>query len=421
VHDETITAARAALTGFARALAGAAQAFVVEADIRSPALTGAAIWVTLCGGAIDSPQRCALLRGPAQPDLAIGSATLAVMRERSLEFKVGLLILVSSAILVGMLVVLGNFSLRSGFAFHLDFDYVGSLASGAPVKLSGIKVGKVKAVELHGGKLDPAIGQRVQVRVTAWVEDRVADAIRSDAEFFINTAGVLGEQYLEIVPGKDWSRPAIRPGAIVHDPHLVHDPPRTDLVVARLYEVLDGVSSVLRDDREAIKHLLANGASAVAEVNQFLVDNRAQLGELIGSSTALAKQGTATLGKLDAGLGDGRPVASLLASADAALVGARSSLQTLTPGAAGFLTEATRVTGLITEQRLGGIDRAVESAATAATRAGTLLEGASAMVGDLRAGKGTAGALLSRDELYSDLRELLRDLKRNPWKFFWKE
>ena len=33
----------------------------------------------------------------------------------------------------------------------------------------------------------------------------------------------------------------------------------------------------------------------------------------------------------------------------------------------------------------------------------------------------TSGPLLSRDELYSDLRELIRDLKRNPWKFFWKE
>jgi len=76
---------------------------------------------------------------------------------------------------------------------------------------------------------------------------------------------------------------------------------------------------------------------------------------------------------------------------------------------------------MITEQRLGGVDRAIDSAGTAATRASALLDGATAVVSDLRAGKGTAGALLSRDELYSDLRELLRDLKRNPWKFFWKE
>ncbi|HEX2691135.1 MAG TPA: MlaD family protein [Kofleriaceae bacterium] len=343
------------------------------------------------------------------------------MHERSLEFKVGLLILVSSAILVGFIVVLGNYSLRSGFRIYIDYDYVGSLVPGAPVKLSGIKVGKVKAVELFGGQEDPAIGKRVQVRVTAWVEDRVADAIRSDAEYFINTAGVLGEQYLEIVPGKDWAHPPIAPNTIIHDDHFVHDPPRTDLVVARLYEVLDGVSSVLRDDRDAIEHLLSNGASAVAEVNQLLVENHEKLGELIGGATALAREGKTTLAKLNAGLGDGRPVASLLANADAALVTAKSSLQTLTPGAAALLTDATRVTGMITEQRLGGVDRALDHAATAAGQAGALLDNANAMVSDLRAGKGTAGALLSRDELYTDLRELIRDLKRNPWKFFWKE
>jgi phospholipid/cholesterol/gamma-HCH transport system substrate-binding protein len=343
------------------------------------------------------------------------------MRERGLEFKVGLLLLVSSAILIGFVLVLGNVSLRSGFTFYVDYDYVGSLQSGAPIKLSGIKVGEVHAVDLHGGAIDPSIHQRVQVRVTAWVEDRVRDAIRGDAEFFINTAGVLGEQYLEIVPGTDWDHPPIQPGAIVHDPHVVHDPPRTDLVVARLYEVLDGVSSVLRDDRDAIKHLLGNGASAVAEINQLLVDNRADLRALIGSTAELAREGTSTLTRLNAGLGDGRPVASLIASADGALATARSSLQALTPGAAALIGDATRVTGLITDQRLASVDRALDSAASAAGKASALLDGANAAVADLRAGKGTAGALLSRDEVYQDLRELLRDLKRNPWKFFWKE
>jgi phospholipid/cholesterol/gamma-HCH transport system substrate-binding protein len=343
------------------------------------------------------------------------------MRERGLEFKVGLLILISSAILVGFIFVLGNFSLRSGYSIQIDYDYVGSLQPGAPVKVSGIKVGKVTGIEFLGGKEDPAIKQRVQVRVTAWIEDRVRDSVRSDAEFFINTAGVLGEQYLEIVPGHDWDHPPIAEGATIHDDHLVHNPPRTDLVVARLYDVLDGVSSVLHDDRDAIKHLLANGASAVAEVNKLLVDNRVSLGELIVSTGQLAKEGKLTLTKVNAGLGDGRPIASVIADADATLVTARSTLTTITPNAAALLSDATRVTGLITEQRLGGIDHAVDNASGAAGRAGTLLDNVIGLVTDVRAGKGTAGALLARDELYSDLRELIRDLKRNPWKFFWKE
>jgi phospholipid/cholesterol/gamma-HCH transport system substrate-binding protein len=96
-------------------------------------------------------------------------------------------------------------------------------------------------------------------------------------------------------------------------------------------------------------------------------------------------------------------------------------MTTLTPPAQALLTDATRVTGLITEQRVDRTLAVADKAATAAGQAGGLIENVNGLVTDLRAGKGTAGALLSRDDLYSDLRELIRDLKRNPWKFFWKE
>jgi phospholipid/cholesterol/gamma-HCH transport system substrate-binding protein len=344
------------------------------------------------------------------------------MRERGLEYKVGILILVSTAILLAFIFVLGNFSLSSGFKVYVDFEYIGSLQAGAPVRVSGIKVGKVEDVEFLGGKQDPKVGgKRVQVRVTAWIEDKVKDSIRSDCEFYINTAGVLGEQYLEIVPGHDWDKPPIVADSIIHGPPWVHDPPRTDLVVARLYEVLDGVASVLRDDKDAIKHLLANGANAVAEANQLLVDNRAKIGDLIGNGADLAKEAKTTLTKVNAGLGDGRPVASLVADADSTLKTAQTTMTTLTPSAQALMTDATRVTGIITEGRIDKAIDAADKAASAAGKAGGLIDNVNGMVTDLRAGKGTAGALLARDEVYSDLRELIRDLKRNPWKFFWKE
>jgi phospholipid/cholesterol/gamma-HCH transport system substrate-binding protein len=31
------------------------------------------------------------------------------------------------------------------------------------------------------------------------------------------------------------------------------------------------------------------------------------------------------------------------------------------------------------------------------------------------------GALVMDEALYDDLQELLRDLKNNPWKFFWRQ
>ena len=266
-------------------------------------------------------------------------------------------------------------------------------------------------------RFDPAIDKRVQVRVTAWVEDRVADAIRGDAEFFINTAGVLGEQYLEIVPGHDWDSPPID----LELPAEGSDPPRTDLVVSRLYEVLDALSEVLRDDKDVIRDLLKNSANAVSEVNTMLVENRQQVGALVGSTADLAAEATKTLSKVNQGLGDPRIVQTLIRDADGLLVSAKKGLDTLTPTANTLMADATRVTGLITDQRLDTAINAADKAATAASKAGGLIDNVDGMVTDLRAGKGTAGALLAREEVYADLRELIRDLKRNPWKFFWKE
>lgn len=337
------------------------------------------------------------------------------MRDRGLEFKVGLLIVGAAVVLVGFIFVLGNFSLRSGYTLHVDYDFSGNIHPGAPVKVSGIKVGKVQNVHFLGGELDEETGRRVQVRLEVWVENRVKDTIRADAEFFVNTAGVLGEQYLEIVPGS-YEQPALEPGAVVRGV----DPPRTDLIVSRLYDVLDSLSKVLHDDRDLIRNLISNSASAVSEVNQLLVDNREDLGELIGSTNRLANQAAITLEKVNQGI-DPKVIGRTVRNADALLVTTNSSLKTITPKAEALIDDATRATGVVTEER---VDRAIavaDKAAGAAVKAGGLIDNVDGMVTDLRKGKGTAGALLVRDELYADLREMIRDLKRNPWKLFWKE
>lgn len=338
-------------------------------------------------------------------------------RERGLEFKVGLLILIATAILVGFVFILGNFSLSDGFTIRVHYQYSGNLQEGAPVKVAGIKVGKVESVAFVGGTQVDARGRRVQVVVTAWVENRARESIRRDAQFFINTAGVLGEQYLEIVPGDDWENPPLDPG----QPVVGENPPRTDLLVAELQSVLENLSEVLREDKDVIRDLLANSASAVKEVNTLLVDNREDLGKLIGSTSELAGQASQTLEKVNQGLGDPRIIRRTIEHADGVLVSAQGAITKVTPAAVTLLDDATRVTGIITEQRVDKAINAADKAATAAVKAGGLIDNVDGMVTDLRKGKGTAGALLVKEEVYADLRELIRDLKRNPWKFFWKE
>lgn len=339
------------------------------------------------------------------------------MRKAGLELRVGALIVVSLAMLISFIVVLGSFSLRSGYSFQVDFAFSGSIKPGAPVKVSGIQMGRIEDVEFMGGKIDPTTGRRVQVRLEVWVEDRVRDTIRQDAEFFINTAGVLGEQYLEIVPGDNHDEPPLQPGAVV----LGHSPPRTDLLLARLYEVLESVSRVLTDDGELIRTLLQDSAGTVKQVNTLLTDNRESIGELITSTNQLARQAGDTLEKLSTGLGDPAVIGKTVRDADRLLVTANDSLTTLTPSINTLVTDATRATAIVTEERVDRAIAAADRAATAATKAGGLIDNVDAVVTDIRKGKGTIGALVVREEIYMDLRELIRDLGRNPWKLFWKE
>jgi phospholipid/cholesterol/gamma-HCH transport system substrate-binding protein len=338
------------------------------------------------------------------------------MRDRTIEFKVGLLILVGLVVFAGFIFILGNFSFSSGYTLYVDYGFSGNIQPGAPVKVSGIKVGKVEEVEFIGGKRVDKGGRRVQVRLEVWVEDRVKDAIRRDAEFFINTSGVLGEQYLEIVPGDDYQNPPLGEDVVVAGV----DPPRTDLIVARLYVVLDQLSKVLTEDRDFISNLLENGASAVGELEALLRENRAELGALIKSGGDLAGQAAVTLDKVNQGL-EPPVVARTVRHADQLLVTANDSLSQLSPQVRAFLSDALRVTGLLTRDRIDRMIRVADGAVSATGKAGKLIDNVDGMVTDLRKGKGTAGALLVREEVYADLREMIRDLKRNPWKFFWKE
>src|SRR4051812_24917339 len=206
---------------------------------------------------------------------------------RSLQLKVGALIVTSLVLLAGFIILLGNFSLRGGYRIRVDFDFSGNLQSGAAVKISGIKVGKVEDVVFMGGAIDPDTKRRVQVRVVAFVENRAREAIRQNAEFFATPQGALGEQYWEIQPGS-YEKPPLAENAIVRGV----DPPRTDLIVARLYEFLDNITSLLRDDKDVIRDFLKSGAGVVRTLDEILKENRTEIGRLLVNVDALTKEGS---------------------------------------------------------------------------------------------------------------------------------
>jgi phospholipid/cholesterol/gamma-HCH transport system substrate-binding protein len=335
---------------------------------------------------------------------------------RTLEYKVGSLIAISLLLLGAFIALLGNFSLRGGFRVNIDYEFSGNLQSGAAVKISGIKVGKVDEVRYLGGEIDPDTGKRVQVRVVAWVEERVRDSIRKNAEFFINTQGVLGEQYLEIQPGS-WDQPPLDPSHTV----IGVSPPRTDLIVARLYEFLDSITALLKDDKDVIRDFLQSGASAVRSIDELLKANKSEIARLLTNLDALSREGAALLASLRNGVGDAATLKATLANVEAISASVKRDINPLIDKAKRALDGVDRATSAIGPAQKEQLARALDQLVSVGGKVDRLAGDAQALMSDVKKGKGTAGALLVDEQIYDDLKELVRDLKRNPWKFFWKE
>jgi phospholipid/cholesterol/gamma-HCH transport system substrate-binding protein len=77
-------------------------------------------------------------------------------QEKSIEVKVGVLILVSLGILAAFVLIMGGLSFEKTYTIFVDFDNPGGLQTGAPVRVAGVKVGKVSELAFMGGKVEPS-------------------------------------------------------------------------------------------------------------------------------------------------------------------------------------------------------------------------------------------------------------------------
>jgi phospholipid/cholesterol/gamma-HCH transport system substrate-binding protein len=254
------------------------------------------------------------------------------------------------------------------------------------------------------------------VRVRAWVEDRTRESIRKNAEFFVNTAGVLGEQYLEVQPGS-WAEPALAEGSVVRGV----DPPRIDLILTRAYEFLDDITSLLRDDRDVIRDFLKNGASLVRTLDGILGQHQQEIGRLIGDLDRFTVEAQGLARDLHAGIGDPARLRATLANVEKLSASVGRDIDPLLAKAQRALDGVANVTDVVREGDKEKLRRTIDQLVRVSDRVEGIVGDARVIVGRVRQGQGTAGALLVDETIYEDLKEMVRDLKHNPWKFLWRE
>jgi len=286
------------------------------------------------------------------------------MKALSLEARVGAIVLAALALLLYATFNLKDWGFQrvEGERMYSLFDSVAGLDKNAPVKMAGVPIGKVEEMGLEDAQA------KVFFRIQPGVK------IPDGSYASVKASGLLGDKYVEIVPGKG-------PGFLPNDARIPQQEGTADLdaLINRFGAVADDVKAVTASLRAALgsaegeqslKDIVAHFRAMAANLDLIVAENR----EAIKGTIANAEELTESLREEGP-----RLVATLNRIADRLERG---------DGTLGKLLADDAVYAKL-DSALANID---------------------AVTKDLEAGKGTLGKLIKDDETYQKLNGALAGL-----------
>lgn len=338
------------------------------------------------------------------------------MSQRSIELKVGILILVALGLLGGFIVVMGGLSFEATYRVNVDFANPGGLQSGAPVRLSGIRIGRVDAIEFRGD--DPeAVSGGTLIRVVANLEKRYQPSIHQNSRWFVSTQGVLGEQFLAVDPGTQ-DTPVLQDGAVVSGV----SPPRLDLLLSEAYELLHAAYLGITQNEDKLKETFDGLHRTLRGSGHFFERNTAKIDQIVDDLEVLSKGASETLQAARQRYVDNPKIVRTIDNLEQTSASLRQDLPPLLKDSRSLVTDISRVSAALgSDEQLRRYKEITRDAGQMLGDGKQAAADARKLMSRLEAGKGTIGAMMTDEAVYDDLQELLRDLKHNPWKLFWRE
>ena len=341
------------------------------------------------------------------------------------QLRVGLTVIFASLTLALLLFLIsgpsGFFSKRITLKSY--FDNASGLRKGAPVRLSGVDIGNVTAIQVVPDK-DKQI---TPVEVIMKVSPKYGFNLRKDSVTALDTAGVLGETYLDID-----SSQAVAPPAQDGDTLPTHVHPDFNEVVRSSESTLQNMDALLkRADRILAFAESGKGSLGKMIYDPLLYDRLSQtVTEFKGIVDEVA-QGQGSLGKL---INNNDAYNKFVASLDKINM-VTEDLQAGKGTAGKFLKDPTlynnandtianlkKVTEDINAGKgtLGKLTKDEELA----KKIDTTISKLAALTSDLEAGRGTVGKLFKDDALYNNANQMLTEtqnlikaVRENPKKY----
>ncbi len=117
-------------------------------------------------------------------------------RESNLELKVGLFVVTALLLLTAFIFSISDFSaFEKGQKMEVIFGFANGIKKSAPVRFAGVDCGLVKNLAVFFDEQE----RKPKVKIDIWLKH--GTRIPVDSQVTINQLGLLGEKYLEIVPG----------------------------------------------------------------------------------------------------------------------------------------------------------------------------------------------------------------------------
>lgn len=345
----------------------------------------------------------------------------------STETRVGFFVLSGVAILVAFLLILGDFSFKSTKNHYVDFGFSGGLQIGAPVKISGIKIGRVEAMSLIGANTSPraakvtgSLGQIAppMVRVTLAINEEAVNLFTTNAKLAVGTEGLIGEPYLELMPGSP-SDAVVPPGTPIRGVDAV----KFHVMFVQAAAVLQAIGGFVGvEDDLGLDEVGKAAASLLTTLNHLIGDRKDILSKGLGDLASSAGDLRAILQEVKGFVTTGAPLDTALADGQASLTMVRKELPALLKMAKASLSSvqglSDKANSAISEQLVQEI---VNSLRETTKQVEQLTKDVQSMVTTMKRGQGTIGGLVQDPQIYDDTKELMRDIKRNPWKVLWRD
>jgi phospholipid/cholesterol/gamma-HCH transport system substrate-binding protein len=195
-------------------------------------------------------------------------------KDSGLELKVGAFVLTAVICLTGFVLSVSDFALfEKGDAYTAVFNYANGLKKGAPVRLAGVDAGHIRTLNIY---YDP-VERRTRISIGLWITRGVL--IPSGSKVLINQLGLLGEKYVEILPGS--SNVPLPAGAKLTG----EDPVAMESIMA----AVGGIAGKLESTLEGVNQRLLTETNA-RSLQESLKN--------VAAITAAIRNGEGTLGKL---------------------------------------------------------------------------------------------------------------------------